>query len=59
MERSSIAWDNYIRGTWPVEDTRTGARATAPLDVNPIVRQLNEAEGWARWRAVASQELNK
>ena len=59
MDRSVRAWDNYIRGTWPVEDTQTHTRYNAPLDTNPTVQRLNEAAGYERWRAVPYQELNQ
>jgi len=59
MERSSIAWDHVVRGTWPIEDQQTHARYIAPQDVNAIVQKLNESEGADRWRVVPYEELNR
>ena len=59
MERSSMAWDHYVRGTWPIEDQQTHARYISEQDVNAVVRQLNESEGQARWRVVPYDQLNR
>lgn len=59
MERSSIAWDHYIRGTWPIEDQQTHTRYVPQQDVTALVRQLNESEGYERYHVVPYQELNR
>jgi hypothetical protein len=59
MERSSMAWDHYIRGTWPIEDQQTHARYIPQQDVNAVVRGLNESEGYERWRVVPYEQLNR
>jgi hypothetical protein len=59
MERSSIAWDHYVRGTWPIEDQQTHSRLIPQQDVSVVVRKLNESEGYDRWRVVPYEELNR
>jgi hypothetical protein len=59
MERSSMAWDHYIRGTWPIEDQQTHTRYVPQQDVTAVVRQLNESEGYERWRVVPYEQLNR
>lgn len=60
MERSSMAWDHYIRGTWPVEDTLDGRRYTGDNDtLKPIVEWLNQQEGHERWKIVPYDQLNR
>jgi len=59
MERSSMAWDHIVRGTWPIEDQQTHSRAIAQQDVNAVVSKLNESEGYNRWRVVPFEELNR
>jgi hypothetical protein len=42
--RSSTAWDHYIRGTWPIEETSKPITRYVPQqDVAALVRQLNES----------------
>ena len=59
MERSSIAWDHIVRGTWPIEDQQTHSRLIPQQDVSVVVRKLNESEGYDRWRVVPYEELNR
>ena len=59
MERSSTAWDHYIRGTWPIEDQQTRTRYIPQQDVAALVRQLNESEGYERYRVVPYDQLNR
>ena len=59
MERSSMAWDHYVRGTWPIEDQQTHTRYIPQQDVSILVRQLNESEGYDRWRVVPYEQLNR
>jgi len=59
MERSSIAWDHIVRGTWPIEDQQTHARYAPQQDVSAVVRQLNESEGYERWHVVPYEQLNR
>jgi hypothetical protein len=59
MERSSLAWDHIVRGTWPIEDQQTHSRLIPQQDVSVVVRSLNESEGYERWRVVPYEELNR
>jgi hypothetical protein len=59
IERSSMAWDHIIRGTWPIEDQQTHTRYVPQQDVSVLVRQLNESEGYDRWRVVPYEQLNR
>jgi hypothetical protein len=59
MERASIAWDHHIRDTWPYDDLQTGRRYEGPLDVEGLVRGLNESEGWSRYQVTPYQHLNR
>lgn len=59
MERSSMAWDHIVRGTWPIEDQQTHSRLIPQQDVSVVVRTLNESEGYDRWRVVPYEELNR
>lgn len=59
MERSSLAWDHIVRGTWPIEDQQTHTRYVPQQDVSVLVGQLNESEGYERWRVVPYAELNR
>ena len=59
MERSSMAWDHIVRGTWPIEDQQTHSRIVPQQDVSVVVRSLNESEGYDRWRVVPYEELNR
>jgi len=59
MERSSMAWDHIVRGTWPIEDQQTHSRLIPQQDVSVVVRKLNESEGYDRWRVVPYEELNR
>ena len=59
IERSSMAWDHIVRGTWPIEDQQTHTRYVPQQDVSILVRQLNESEGYDRWRVVPYEQLNR
>ena len=59
MDRSTKAWDHYIRDTWTYEDTSTGRRVEASNDVDKLLDSMNRAEGYNRYRAVPFAELNK
>jgi len=59
MERSSMGWDHYIRGTWPIEDQQTHTRYVPQQDVTALVRQLNESEGYERYHVVPYEQLNR
>jgi hypothetical protein len=59
MERSSMAWDHIVRGTWPIEDQQTHSRLIPQQDVSVVVQKLNESEGYNRWRVVPYEELNR
>ncbi len=59
IERSSIAWDNYIRGSWPAEEQQTHSRFIPQQDVAAAVRQLNQSAGNERYRVVPYEELNR
>jgi hypothetical protein len=56
MERSSSAWDHYIRGDWPVEERATGRRADVE-NADKLVERLNEREGYNRYRVVPYADL--
>lgn len=60
MENAMYDWAEVMRGTRAVEDTPTGERRPVDLGwVDEIVEQMNEREGWQRYRAIPLRELDR
>ncbi len=60
LDRIADDWTEVRRGTRLYEDTLTGTRRDAPLTYSAdLVRELNQQEGYERYREIPLRDLNQ